>query len=263
MIIDEIKEKFHEFGVNLGDTLLVSSDIQALLPLLWYESKMPNDIKFFREDCMRKIINAVQELVGIEGTLLFPTYSWGFCHGELWSYEDTQGKTGALSNFALTQPDFVRTKHPIYSFAVWGKQAKFYAELKNTDSFSDNSPFHYLYKSNAKNISIGAENFFTFAHYVEQAEKINYRYHKDFTAPYKLGGVVENRTYSMFVRQLSPEVVSRDKNIMDFLQQNGAKKEYRLQNIPLIYIDLPQAYAVLANDIAHNEAKNIVTYLDN
>lgn len=263
MIIDEIKEKFREFGVSSGDTLLVSSDIQALLPLLWYENKMPSDIKAFRENCMREIITAIQELVGTEGTLLFPTYSWGFCHGELWSYEDTKGKTGTLSNFALTQPDFVRTKHPIYSFAVWGKQARFYAELENKDSFSRKSPFYYLHKNNAKNISIGAENFFTFVHYVEQERKVHYRYHKDFTALYKIGNIAEERTYSMFVRQLSPEVVSRDKNIMDFLQQHGAKKEYRLQNIPLIYIDLPQAYAVLSDDIVHNEAKNIITYLDN
>lgn len=263
MVIDEIKKHFKDMGVQLGDSLVVSSDIRALLPLLWHESKHLGQPKKSREEYMTAVITAIQELVGTEGTLLFPTFFWGFCHGEGWSMADTPGETGTLSNFALKMPGFKRTQHPLYSFAVWGKKADFYASLTNVDSFSDDSPFRYLYDDGAKNIAMGTDNFFTFQHYVEQSLNVAYRYNKNFTAPYKAtGGEWSDKTYTMFVRQLDPEVVSSADKMLAVMEREGAALRRSISNIPLLCIDYRHAYTVLADDIEHNEARNIVYFLE-
>ena len=45
-----------------------------------------------------------------------------FCEGKDFDYKKTQSKCGLLSNIALKRDDFLRTKNPIYSFAVTGKR---------------------------------------------------------------------------------------------------------------------------------------------
>ena len=81
--------------------------------------------------------------------------------------------TGALSNIALRRKDFKRSKNPIYSFAVWGKNKNKICSLSHKSCFSLKSPFGYLIKNNAKNLCIGM-NFrdaFTFVHVVEQKNR--------------------------------------------------------------------------------------------
>lgn len=91
----------------------------------------------------------LQTIVGAEGTLLFHTFFWSFCHGGTFDYDKTLGETGILSNRALKRLDFIRTQHPIYSFAVWGKDARYLAALNNVDAFAHDSPFEYMYQKNA------------------------------------------------------------------------------------------------------------------
>ena len=101
-------------GIKRGDTVLLTSDITDLyLQCQEHGEQFDPNI----------LLDKFQEAVGEEGTLLIPTYNWGFCKGKTFNYLRTPSKTGAIGNAALRRKDFVRTKHPIYSFAVWGKDA--------------------------------------------------------------------------------------------------------------------------------------------
>ena len=47
----------------------------------------------------------------------------------------------------------------------------------------------------------------TFYHYIEEMNKVTYRYHKQFLGSYvDLNGIIEDRTYSLYVRDLDAGV---------------------------------------------------------
>ena len=58
---------------------------------------------------------------------------------------------GSMGSFALKRKDFRRTKNPIYSFAVTGKDKDYLCNLNHNNCFDFDSPFGYLIKNHAKN----------------------------------------------------------------------------------------------------------------
>ena len=232
-----LKDIPSRWGLKQGDTVFVSSDITAL-----GEICLEHGDKFRLND----LLDGVIEAVGPEGTILLPTYNWGFCRGETFDYNKTPGKTGSLGNVALKRNDFKRTQHPIYSFAVWGKDQDYLCGLDNTSSFEENSPFGYLRRSCATNIIINAplEHSFTFTHYVEQMMEheleIHYRYHKVFTSLYRdKDGKEEERAYSMFVRYLDLEPIpSRGDELQQKLLDAGTLTLFYVNGVPFKKIDL-------------------------
>ena len=137
-----MKNVFSEININIGDTVLVSSDILKILLL--------NKKKLKEKISPNDIIDMLKEKIGSTGNLLFPTYNWGFCQGKVYHYKKTRSLCGTLSNTALQRNDFVRTKNPIYSFAVYGKDMELISNMHHKDCFSLDSPFGYLIKKKLK-----------------------------------------------------------------------------------------------------------------
>ena len=131
----ELKDYPKYMGIQKGDIVLISSDAKLML----YDAlahRKPLDLNSF--------IDGLIDAVGEDGTVIFPTYNWGFCKGETFDYLHTPCKTGVLGKIALGRKDFKRTKHPIYSFAVYGKHQKYLCDLDNLDSFGMYSPFGFF-----------------------------------------------------------------------------------------------------------------------
>ena len=93
-----------------------------------------------------------------------------FCIGKEYDIRSDKSETGSLSKVALQRSDFRRTKHPIYSFAVSGKDREKLLSLDDQSGWGPNSLFAYFHKSGAKNLFIGIDykNGFTFDHYFEE-----------------------------------------------------------------------------------------------
>ena len=196
-----MKNVFSEININNGDTVLVSSDI---LKILLYNKKAKDKIS------PDNIIDMLKEKIGNNGNLLFPTYNWSFCEGKEFNYKKTKSLCGTLSNIALQRKDFKRTKNPIYSFIVYGKDMEYITNLDHKDCFSLNSPFGYLIKKKAKNLFINLHyrfGGFPFVHVVEQEVGVNYRFKKNFKSYYvdkKETKTME--TFSMFVRDIAKNI---------------------------------------------------------
>lgn len=241
--------------IRKGDTILVSSDMKGLL-FQCLEHGDDTDLNVF--------LDSMMEAVGEEGTILLPTFNWDFCKGITFDYCRTPCRTGSLGKTALRRKDYIRTRHPIYSFAVWGKDAEALYEMENRDSFGQDSPFAYLKKVRAKNlfIDVSYQNSFTFAHYAEEWEgKVPYRYVKAFTAGYiDEQGRKEERTYSMFVRDLDKNVyVTIDPMEKQFVE-DGAVQTYRINGVDFRLLDLDKAYVLMKEDIIYNRSRNLCTY---
>ena len=84
-------------------------------------------------------------------------YNWDFCEGLGFHYHKTKSRVGSLGNICIKRKDFRRSKNPIYSFAVFGKDQKKICELEHKSCFGLDSPFGYLIKNKGKNVFIGID----------------------------------------------------------------------------------------------------------
>ena len=180
--------------------------------------------------------------------------------GKKFDIVNSKSKTSFIGDIAIKRDDFVRTKHPIYSFAVTGKHKDELEKMNNIGSFSIDSPFHFLYKKKAKmmTIDIPACKCFTFAHYVEEMKKVSYRYNKSFTSTYiDKYGKESVRTYGMYVRHIADKVLVYFEPLDKLLMENNAMDVYVVNELVIRKIDFFKAYKVIENDIENNNAENL------
>ena len=252
----KLKEYAAHLEIEKGDTILVSSDAKVLL----WDAKKNNE-----STDLNAFIDGLIEAVGEEGTVIFPTYNWDFCGGTTFDYRSTPCRTGALGILALKKEGFKRTKHPIYSFAVWGRYQEELCNMTNTDSFGTDSPFAFFHKHNVKNyiVDVSLQDSLTFTHYVEQQSGlVKHRFIKDFTAGYvDENGCMEERTYSMFVRYLDMDVNTLINPIEEDLLEAQAEKKYFINHSEIKRVYLGQAYDVLLKDIRENRSRKLCTFI--
>lgn len=251
----KLKDIASHLGFKKGDNIFVTSDVKQLLYSL-LENGDDTDLNI--------LIDGIIDVIGEEGTLVFPTFNWAFCKGETFDYYKTPCKTGSLGKLALKRDDFKRTKHPIYSFAVWGKGKEEMCAIENKSSFGYDSPFTYMTENNFKNLFIDKElmHSFVYVHYVEEQNgPVPYRFLKDFTADYiDENGKVSKRTYSMNVRYLDMEVENRIDDYEPEFEAAGAERQFYINEILYKIIDLKKAFPIIAEDVRHNRSRKLCYY---
>lgn len=209
--------------VKIGDTLMVHS------------SYSPIKSFFANPDAL---INDLLKYLGPEGTLLIPTFNFSsWTNGHYFDIEETPSEMGILTETARMRNDGKRTKHPIYSFMVFGKHQETFFNCDDKEAFGGNSVFALFHEMNGQIMSIGLSfnSSFSLHHYVELKAGIDYRRIKEFSGIY-----VDNlripkiKLYSMFVRAnikyktiISPglEILQAKKVIKD-LYFHGVKIDF-------------------------------------
>ena len=134
------------FDIQSGDRIWLSSEIIRFALLARKEG-----ISFDGN----ALIDAFQDKLTSEGTLLLPTFSFEFSNKGMYDILKTKGTTGALGNIALRRDDFSRTQHPMHSFAVWGKDKELLISMTNKHAFGLDSPFGYCIGKHVKQIILG------------------------------------------------------------------------------------------------------------
>lgn len=245
---------FHSLGIKKGDRILIASDTIRL----WSECR-----KLKKGFQLNTVLHALMDLVTPEGTLLLPTYNWDFCQGIAFDSKKTKSKSGSLGDIALREEGFSRTRHPVYSFAVWGRDRDYLCSLDNRSAFGPDSPFHYLHEQNATNLVIGVifNQCFTFAHYVEETRGVPYRYLKPFTGRYiDENGQERTEIYSMYVRNLDMDVVNVP-DIDPFIDENLVEKKIERFGTYFKVLHFANAFEAFTNDIITNKGRNFVSYV--
>ena len=245
---------FQQLGLKSNDILLVASNI-TIFGYELYKRK----IKFNPNE----FIDSLQDYLK-NGTILFPAFNYDFCRGEKFDYKNSPPqKMGALSNAAFKRDDFKRTKHPIFSFLVWGKHQKELVNLDNISSFGIDSPFGFLYLNNAKMLFIDVEynHSFTYIHFVEQQAGVDYRYNKIFEAPYiDENAKKETKKYSMLVRDLEKGVVNNSNPLGEILEKKGISKVYNvLGKSKWKIVDLNKSFEIIKKEAIYNPT-NLVRF---
>ena len=243
------------FGLKKGDSIWLSSDAKTLL----YSA-----LEHGESGDMNELIDGIIDVIGEEGTILIPTFNWDFCGGKTFDIRKSPCKTGFIGKVALKREDFRRTQHPIYSFAVWGRDRDELCAMTNKSSFGADSPFTYCRDHNTKNVFIDVEcqHSYTFVHYVEEQAGVSYRYLKDFTAGYiDYDGNESTRTYSMNVRDLSKDIFVTIYPFEEDFKKAGASRRYEVNGIPMKTVEIGKTYDIIYDDVVNNRSRKVCTYI--
>lgn len=243
-------------GIEKGDTLYVVSDILQL-------SIVSKELGI-RFD-MNRFIDSILERVGSQGNVLIPVFNWGFCRGELFDIRRTVSRTGALGNAAIKRNDFIRSRHPIYSFMVWGHDQQVLTEMDPVDSFGPGTIFEYMNEQDAKVLAIGlpALSGVTYIHHVEQMVGVPYRYHKNFRGTYiDREGNASEKTYSMYVRDLEmdPRYINGFQLLEEKMKKEGLIQVQQFYGVDFSLLKVRELDKIVQEDILHNDSRNMYVY---
>lgn len=240
--------------IERGDRIWLSSEI-VKLALLCRKTGVEFDAS--------ALLDCFQSAIGEDGTLLLPTFTFVFSNTGRYDYTRSRGVTGTLGNAALQRGDFVRTQHPMHSFAVWGKDREKLCGMKNKHAFGTDSPFAYCRENNVKQIMLGTDyvHAMTFVHYVETMCAVPYRFAKSFTGIYVTrNGVQEERTYDYAARRLDVGTTEQFNRIGAILEERGIAQVKDYRGITSYILSLGDSYNVISEDILHNQCRNIYDF---
>ena len=247
-------------SISHGDVLYVPSDITQLM--VHARKTMGVNTAEKRNAFLDEFVDTLQEAVGCEGTLLFPIFTWDFNHGLPFDIRNTPGKVGSLPIWILlNRNDFVRTQHPMYSFMMWGKDARHLAEMNNVDCFGQYSPFGYMHRKGAKTLflNVSVQRGFTFLHYVEESLQVPYRYFKNFKGEYiDVSGSRTLRNYVMYVRDLN--ITSQEYMPDSFFEERGILKASPWNGVGLKTMSCIDAYNCMKEDFLNNGGRNMYRF---
>ena len=242
------------FNLNKGDRIWLSSEL-IKLALLFRKTGTKFDGSL--------LIDEFQNAIGDEGTLIIPTFSFEFSNKGYYDIRKTKGTTGALGNIALARDDFLRTRHPMHSFAVWGKDKNALISMENKNSFGIDSPFAYCISKHVKQIILGTDyvHAMTFIHYAEVVCNVPYRFSKAFSGIYvdESGGRLQ-KSFDYAARKLEIEPEEKFNKMGKILEGKGTAKRIEIDGIECYSIDLAASFPWICDDIINNQCKNIYDF---
>jgi aminoglycoside 3-N-acetyltransferase len=212
----ELAGALRKLGVESGDTVLVHSSYKSLGPVIGGPTA---------------VVDALMDALGPQGTLIMPTFNFGFCEGEPFDARTTPSRMGVLSELVRNDPNSTRVEHPIYSFAVLGARVEEAASISDPSSYGADSLFGHLCKWDGKIMIIGLSynDSMTFFHHVEELQGVDYRYLKSFSGmATDVTGQSFEQTVTMYVRDLDRRVVTAVDAMGELLANKGLIRSTRI-----------------------------------
>lgn len=259
-LVDHLAVQWRKSGVEKGDTLLVHSSLRRLLKNL--------NAEFGITVSPPVVYDSLIEAVGNdEGTLILPLFNFDFPKTKQFDIRNTPSHMGALTEIGRNHPESTRTGHPIYSFAVKGKHAAKFAGVNNQSGYGPDSPFAMIKELGGKIAIIGLsdQDSMTSYHFVEEQNQVDYRYYKQFVGQYTdWEGKTEERTYSLFVRDIERGITTDVNRMMDRLWEKELfKGEKYNEGYGMRTIDFNAFYEETDKVIKSGEAINYLYSIQN
>lgn len=194
-----------------------------------------------RDTVCEVIFRAFFDVLGDEGTLAVPTFTYSFCKGEPYLPEHTPSTSGIFTEWLRRRVDAKRSLDPIFSVAAVGGQAACMTNNTPRECFGENSFWDRLHAAGGRicNLNLNA-GFNTFLHYAECKADAHYRMHKLFTGTIIQGGRTWEATADFFCQ--SPDHPYADYDLFAALaEEQGLVRKARVGRGMIVCIDAADA----------------------
>ncbi|AJC85230.1 aminoglycoside N(3)-acetyltransferase [Campylobacter peloridis] len=240
---DELKLALQNLDIKKGDILYIHSEIFNFgIPVINLH------------DLQKNIIDCFFEVIGSEGTLIMPTFTYSFCDNKVYDKLNSKTKIGVLNEFFRKLPGVKRTNDPLFSFAVKGAKEKLF--LKETNScFGEDSVFDILTQQNAKLVLFGGRHVdHSYIHYIEEYMKVSYRFYKNFSGLIiDENGNKTNKNIMYYCRHLDMNSETSIDSILKMLIQNNNIRSENFANAEISIIDTKRFFDSGTKILAKNE----------
>ena len=156
---EDLKEGLRALGVREGMKVMVHSSLSRF---------------GYVEGGADTVVDALQELLTPEGTLLMPSFNHEapYLEGGIYDVLRTPTTNGIIPDTFWRRPGVFRSVNPTHAFAAWGKDAARYTEdHQKTSAMGPDSPYHRLMKDGGWCLLLGVGyRSNTFHHVVESCE---------------------------------------------------------------------------------------------
>lgn len=228
-------------GVKSGDTICVQSQMYSFGRSL-----------LKREDFLSTIIAVLKYVIGTEGTLLMPAFSYSFCKGEAYNVQNTPSDVGILTEYFRRMPDVYRTEHPIFSFSIYGKRTEEFLSLP-VSSFNEDSVYRRMTLGNDKLVFLGAPVGYTFYYAAEEYVQVSHRFYKYFEGTIINGNKRYKQTVPYYVRDLEKRSTESERKINNYLFENGFQKKTEFGKGSITVAEADVVFAGLVDKLRYDE----------
>ena len=167
----EFKKALMDVGLAKNDNVFIHASLKTIGQ---YQD-------FTQPDLLNMIKAAMLDIIGENGFIAVPTFTFNFPKGDDFDVDNTPSdQMGIFAEFIRKYDGSNRTSHPIHSISILGKNSNHIAGLEGNTEFSEGSAFDFLLKSNCKILFLGDSFTETFFHIAEEKAKVPYRFWKTF-----------------------------------------------------------------------------------
>lgn len=142
---EQLISQLKAIGIDKGMSLMVHSSLKSIGPV---------------EGGPDTIIDALQEVIGPDGTLMMSTVSGNVNPGQpVFHVDYTPSTVGHLSNVFRKRKGAIRSLHPVHSIVAMGPKAKFFTEghLEANTPWSTDSPYGKMMRNGVKILALGVD----------------------------------------------------------------------------------------------------------
>ena len=241
--LQELENSLKQIGIHYGDNLFIHSNIGFFGRMEGVKTA---------DDLCENFLIAIKKVIGDGGTFVLPTFSYSFCHNEVYNPKTTRSDCGLLTEYAIRQKDIVRSLDPNFSIAAWGKLAEEYTENPTHESFGEGSFWTRILKSGGKIVCMNFDCGSTFVHFVERSNSVPYRYNKAFngTIEFNNGEILKDYAvhYVFEGEQDYPTFDRLDKKC----REQGICKTTNLGKGTVLAMDINEYYNLICESLKSN-----------
>ncbi len=231
-------------GITEGDTLFIHSNIGFF--------GIPKG-EASAENANKTLLEALLNVIGNEGTLIVPTFTYSFSNQMGFNPATTSSNCGSFAEYIRLHPSSMRSHDPNVSVAAIGKKA---AELTSDvakNAYGQDSFFARFFQESGKICNFNFDTGSTLVHYIERLLDVPYRYEKAFPGTITIDGKEQQDCYSIYVRDTDTEDTIADFTALDRI----AVEQNLYQKAPLGrgfigVINITDKYQLIKNELQKN-----------
>ena len=239
---NDIIDALLSVGITEGDNLFLHSNIGFFGILKEASSK---------DDYCKSFKNAILKVIGNNGTLIVPTFSYSYFNNELYDVNNTSTNCGIFAEYILKEPQSLRSDDPNFSISSIGKNSKIFTTNLPNHSFGKGSFWDKFLQVNGKLCRFNLNpNFMTFIHFVEKLLNVSYRYDKAFNGTSLINHKKVCTTYYHFVRDLTNSEHETDLTRLEKLSiKNNITKVSKLGRGKIVCTDSTPLLDIIRREI--------------
>ena len=192
----DIVNSLKEIGLKEADSIFIHSNLGFFGRLQNIDSS-GDYCKIFKD--------AIFDVIGKNGTLVVPTFTYSFCNNENFDLQNSPSICGMFTEWIRTNTKCIRSEDANYSIAAIGAKDDFFTKNPPSHSFGENSFWERFMIENGKFCNFNFDPASTFVHYVEKSLQVPYRFDKEFSGIFINNNVKFSKSFYHYVRELKPE----------------------------------------------------------